>query len=607
MIALLDTLKTHLPFTLLDIALLREIETTAQIAYYPDESVLIKSGTLPDSLFYIIKGTLEAREDDTLIDVYHHDDTFGGIELIENQPSAYQYIVTEELICYEIPSKTFLKLCDKNQAFKSYFFSSIIERMEMLKSKKEHGSVADMMVARIDSTVLNPATIVSSKIPIIDALRQMEKENAVAVLVENDAGYGIVTDTNFRHYILHKDDENLETIDQIQTCPIISIDDDSLMFNVLLLMTEYSIKHLPVFDSQKNLLGILELVDLLSFFSNQSHLITVQMDGAKDLPTVISAAKRVSQMIGALHSKGVKSRYIAKLVAEVKKKMYGKLFELILPIEWQENSTLVLLGSEGREEQILRTDQDNALIFNDGFVPENRAEITLQFIEVLDEIGFPRCEGDIMIINPKWCKSFTEYKRDIHEWIEHPNPAALMDMAIFFDSIPVSGVSSLHKELLAYLFAQVNSQKTVLTHFARAIENFDSPLGMFSRFTSDKGHENEIDIKKGALFALVHGVRSLALEHNIEKTNTTLRIKALNDIGYMSKDDATDILEALEVINRLRLHSQLDKLERGKIMDNYISLTSLSKLEKDVLKEALKTVEQFKKRVSYHFHLSSVS
>jgi CBS domain-containing protein len=212
-----------------------------------------------------------------------------------------------------------------------------------------------------------------------------------------------------------------------------------------------------------------------------------------------------------------------------------------------------------------------------------------------------------MIINPKWCKSFSEYKQDIHEWITHPNSDALMDMAIFFDSIPVAGAGQLHSDLRSYIFKQVNNNATILTHFARAIENFDSPLGIFSRFTSDKGHENEIDIKKGALFALVHGVRSLALEHNIEKTNTTLRIKALNDIGYMSKDDARDILEALEVINRLRLHAQLDKLERGKKMDNYISLTSLSKLEKDVLKEALKTVEKFKKRVSYHFHLSSVS
>jgi CBS domain-containing protein len=124
--------------------------------------------------------------------------------------------------------------------------------------------------------------------------------------------------------------------------------------------------------------------------------------------------------------------------------------------------------------------------------------------------------------------------------------------------------------------------------------------------SSDKGHKDEIDIKKGALFALIHGVRALALEHGIHKTNTTERIKALNDIGYMSKEDAEDLLETLEVINTLRLHSQLEKLEKEQEIDNYICLTSLSKLERDTLKEALKTVEEFKKVVSYHFKLSMV-
>lgn len=606
MIALLDNLTKHLPFTLLNKRLLKQIETSAQIAYYPNGTTLLKPQQTFESLFYIIKGSVEAREETLLIDIYHSDDSFGGIELIEKQSSSYSYSVTEELICYEIPRKTFLELCKESQEFRDYFFSSIIERMDMLKAKKEHGSVADMMVARVDNSVLNSVTVVGGQTPIIKALSQMRDEKSVAILVENEDGYGIVTDTNLREYILCEDRDKITHISQIQTYPIISIDDDSLMFNVLLLMTEHSIKHLPVFDSKQKLLGILELVDLLSFFSNQSHLITVQMDGAEDLESLISASKRVSQMVGALHSKGVKSRYIAKLVAEIKKKMYGKLFSLILPKEWRDNSALVLLGSEGREEQILRTDQDNALIFADGFTPTNQEEVTQRFIEALDSIGFPRCEGNVMIINPKWCKSFGEYKKDIRHWIEHPDSNGLMDMAIFVDSLCVAGDSELYKQLREYLFLQVNTHKSILIHFAKAIENFESPLGIFSNFSTQKGHENEIDIKKGALFALVHGVRALALEYGIDKTNTTLRIKALNDIGYMNKEDATDILEALEVINTLRLHAQLAKLEKGEVMDNYISLSALSKLEKDLLKEALKTVEKFKKRVSYHFHLSSV-
>jgi CBS domain-containing protein len=330
------------------------------------------------------------------------------------------------------------------------------------------------------------------------------------------------------------------------------------------------------------------------------------MERAQKLESVVVAAKRLDVMIGALHAKGVKSRYIAKLVSEVNRKMYIKLFEMIIPHAWHDKCTLILLGSEGRAAQILRTDQDNALVFEEGFMPEDAPSVTKRFIEVLDEIGFPRCEGEIMMINPKWCKPIESYKEDIYRWIEEPNYENFMDMAIFFDSTPVAGKLSLHTELIDYLLSKVEQTPSILMHFARAIETFESPLGLFSQFVHDKEHKNAIDIKKGALFALIHGVRALALEHKIRPTNTTLRIKELNNSGFLSKEDATDLMEALEIFNTLRLHSQLEQLAKGEKIDNYISVANMGKLERDLLKEALKTVNKFKKVVSYHFHLSIV-
>ncbi len=608
MIALLDNLKTHLPFSLLDNKDILRIEEHAQIAYYPKSTVLIDSNVIPSIFYLIIKGIVEAKDAEELIDIYHNDDVFGGIELIENQPSKYQYRVGEELICYEIPQEVFLELCQNNSDFKNYFFSSIVERMDMLKERKESAKMADMMLTRVDDNILHPACIVDHEMPIIDAIRKLEEDNAAALLVKNESGYGIVTDADLREYILYHEERDLRKISQIQSYPIVSIREGELLFNVLLLMTGRAIKHLPVLNEKEEVIGLLELIDLLSHFANQSHIIHVQIAKASDISSVIDASKRIDLMIRTLHMKGVKSRYIARLVSEMHKKMYAKLFELIFPKKWHDRCTLILLGSEGRGEQILRTDQDNGIIFEDGFEPEDQDQVAMKFIETLDEIGFPRCKGNVMVINPKWAKSVNAYKEDIRRWIATPGKDDLMDMAIFFDTFAVAGNISIFKELRDYLMEQVSSHKTFLPHFARSIETFESPLGLFSRFVSaDKGHKDEIDIKKGALFALIHGVRALALEHGIHKTNTTERIKALNDIGYMNKEDAENLLEALEIINTLRLHSQLDKLEKEKEIDNYICLTTLSKLERDTLKEALKTVEEFKKVVSYHFHLSMVS
>ena len=608
MIALLDNLKTNLPFSLLEEKYLKEIEESAQIAYYPEGSVLVKEGAMPSFLYFVIKGLVEAKDDEELIDVYHTDNVFAGIELIEDQPSKYQYKVTEELICYEISAPVFLTLCQNNESFKNYFFSSIVERMDMIKERKESAKMADMMLTRVDESILHTACIVDHNMPVVEAIRKMEEVNAGSLLIENESGYGIVTDADLRKYILRHDQDNLNIISQIQTYPIVSIEEGELLFNVLLLMTGRSIKHLPVLNEKGKVIGLLELIDLLSQFANQAHIIHVQIEKASDLQSVIEASKRVDTMIKTLHLKGVKSRYIAKLVSEMHKKMYAKLFQMIFPKSWHDKCTLILLGSEGRGEQILKTDQDNGLIFEDGFEPEDQQEITLKFTEALDAIGFPRCKGNVMVINPQWAKSAKHYKKDIQRWISEPKNEDLLNMAIFFDTFAVAGNISIFTDLRDYLMQQIGEHKTFLPHFARAIESFESPLGLFSRIVSnDKGHKNEIDIKKGALFAIVHGVRALALEHGIHKTNTTERIKALNDVGYMSKEDARDLIETLEVINTLRLHGQLEKLEKEKEIDNYISLTSLSKLERDVLKEALKTVEAFKKVVSYHFHLSMVS
>ncbi|MFC2073236.1 putative nucleotidyltransferase substrate binding domain-containing protein [Campylobacterota bacterium] len=607
LIALLESLKSHPPFSFLDNTSLKMIEKSAHIAYYPKNTTLIDTDNIPQTIYYIIKGTVDVKNEDELLDVYHSYDTFGGIEIIEKKPSEYNYIVSEELISYEIPAKILLDLCGQNKAFKEYFFSSLIDRMDMINDKKEYAAIGDLMVARVEKSILHKACVVAANKPIIEALRHMHSSNATCLLVENEEGYGIVTDQNFRRYILDKEVENLEMIKDIQTYPIYTMQEGELLFNILLLMTGQSIKHLPILDENNNVSGVLELIDLLSYFSNQTHLITAQMEKAGDLDAVVSAASRMNIMIEALHTKGIKSRYIAKLISEINRKMYHKIFEFVIPEEWHEKVTFILLGSEGREEQILRTDQDNALIFEDGFTPHNVEEVTEKFISVLDEMGFPRCEGNVMIINPKWRKSVSGYKQDIRSWLDEPTYDGFIDMAIFFDSLAICANTKLHDELIEYLISKVSENKIILSHFARSIQTFESPLGLFSQFISaDKEHKNEIDIKKGALFALVHGVRALALEHGIKETNTTVRIKALNNVGYLTKEDASDLIEALEVINTLRLHAQLGKVLRDVPIDNFISLGNIGKLERDLLKESLKMVNHFKKRVTHHFNLSMI-
>ena len=161
MIALLENLLTHPPFTLLSENEAAMIEKHAQIAYYPNGTILIGQAEVPQKLFIIIKGAVDVLDDsDEHIDIYHSHDTFGGMELLEALPSHYRYIVTEELICFEIEGENFLDLCENNKAFKNYFFSSIAQRIDMLKEKKEYASMSDLMVARLDESILHKTCVV---------------------------------------------------------------------------------------------------------------------------------------------------------------------------------------------------------------------------------------------------------------------------------------------------------------------------------------------------------------------------------------------------------------------------------------------------------------
>lgn len=607
MTELLKNLHPHPPFSLVDNKAFVFLEKHTQIAYYPDDTVLIDQGGECDRVYIVIKGAVESFRDEEVVNIYHENDIFGGEEILKEQPSKERYLVTQELICYELKKEPFLQLCENYPSFKEYFFSSIIQKIELIKQKKEFASMSDIMLARVERNILHKPCVVAHNMPIKEALQIMQDQGVNSLLVKNIKGYGIVTDADLRYFILNEERKNLKVISDIQSYPILSLHEGAYLFSALLFMTKNSIKHMPILDDEKNILGGLELIDIMSFFSNQSYLLSTQIDKASSIEEVVDASSRLDIMISSLYTKGVKSRYIAKLVNEINTKMYNKLFMLIFPESWRGKMALLLLGSEARAEQILRTDQDNAIIFKDGFEPEDAQKYCDIFYDTLEAIGYPRCMGNIMIINPKWRQSLSGYKHAINEWIDNPIQRNLIDMATLFDSRIIAGREDLHGALIDYMFKSTANSANIIRHFAKPIESFESALGLFSQFVTATGeHKNEIDIKKTALFLIVHGARALALENSIRTTNTYDRIKELNNLGFLNRDDSRDILQALIAINTLRLGAQLKKKENGEHIDNYVSIENMGKMDKDMLKDALKTAEKFKQIVSYHFKLSSL-
>ena len=596
---LIKELQTIVPFTYLTYKEFEKVAKSVNIAYYRAGTQLLSSGEKSDNIFCIIKGIVDVLQENELVDIFHINDTFGAIEIIEEKIEA-EFFVSEDLICYEIPKNTFIHLLN-NQYFKSFFMQNLLKKSTQLQSKKDHLAMSEFMMERISLEMLHPLILVNSDTSLKDALMLQEEEGASAILVNKMSTICIVTDTNIRSNLLNENFHLQMSIDELSTYPVVTISLGDFLFNALLLMTKHNIKRLPVSDSNGKFIGILEQIDLLSFFSNQSYLITAQIERAKNIDELIFASSHIKSLIDTLHIKGVKARYIAKLVNEINQKIYQKVFMIIVPLSWHKHCVLVVLGSQGRGEQILKTDQDNAFIFDDDFgIPSDLNVISNNFIDALESLGFPRCEGKVMVNNPIWSQNISRFKKQIDRWIDTPTNEDYIHTAIFFDSLPFAGEYNLHAEVRNYLLNRAKGHSEFLLHFAKSIENFPSALGMFSQFikTKDKYHKNEIDIKKGALFALIHGVRTLSFEYNIESTNTFERIKSLNNLGFLSRDDSENLIESLDILLSLSLHSSYT--------DNYINPDKICKIERDLLKESLKIVESFKKTIIYHYRLSQL-
>ena len=272
----------------------------------------------------------------------------------------------------------------------------------------------------------------------------------------------------------------------------------------------------------------------------------------------------------------------------------------------------LVMGSEGRSEQILKTDQDNALLYRDlsEAEVEQLNQIAIQFNHALIEIGFPPCPGKVMITNPVWCQSVDSFSAQVRRWFDQPTAESFMNLSIFADAQVVFGDETLVKQARKVMLNRLNDQPILLSHFAKATLQFETPIGFFGGLVTDKSSGQErIDIKKAGIFPIVHGVRCYALKSQLDVTNTHWRIKALIKMGVMEADFGLELGEALSFFNTLRLESMLQQKTEGleaSELHNFIDLISLSHLQQDLLKQALGVVNSFKKRVQRHFKLNEV-
>ncbi|MGM0518014.1 MAG: putative nucleotidyltransferase substrate binding domain-containing protein [Campylobacterota bacterium] len=599
------------PFEHLNKSQLDKFSENIDIVYFKKEQVIQKSASEPEFIYFVLKGIVQEKNEDDVLSIYSKNEIFDPISLIENY-SKNTFITAEEAICYRLPRDIFIKTLHENKELERYFFQSISQKLDNHNSFEKNKDIANIMVAKVKDANIHRAIVIDTKKTIFEAANIIKKEKVPTLLLEDsDNEMYIVTDSDFREKVILNRMSFDEEIINIASKGLVYVNEDDFLFNAQLMMAKHGLKRVVVKNSEAKIVGILDQISLSSFFATNTFSVSNSIIKAETIEELKDASISLLKIVKSLSAKGVKIEFISKLINQLNKKLINKLFNIIAPNEIKGKACLVVMGSEGRCEQILKTDQDNALILKDDcdISQEKLQEFTNRFTEVLVEFGFPRCEGNIMLSNPYWCRKESDFKDLIYSWVDKPTPDSMMNIAIFYDSLCAAGERKIILDLKDYLFKVTGDSQTFIANFAKVISNFDVPLGFFDGFVFDndkKEHKNELDIKRGGIFILVQSIRSLSLEKKLFNTNTIKRIKALKQLGVLDDEFAQEIIMAFNFLSNLKLKSNLEKLDKKAKIDNYINPDDLNTMQKDLLKDSFKIVNKLKKKLEYHFKLSYV-
>jgi len=432
----------------------------------------------------------------------------------------------------------------------------------------------------------------------------MREKKADCFLVRKGSRYGMVTGTDLLDAVVVNQVSLEEDVASIASYRLITINPDDYLFNALIIMTQQHIERVVVMSGQA-LQGVVELTDVLSYFSSHSHVIGLRIERAQTVEDLKEAAEGLNDLVRALVSHGVKARFAMDLLAAMNGRIMAKLFDLIIPEDMQPHVCLIVMGSEGRGEQIIKTDQDNAIIYRDGLVWPGMQQALQQFSDKLEEFGFPPCPGNIMVSNPEWVNTLPQWTERLNEWSAGRDGEALMNLAIAVDAKPVAGNPALFKAGRNWFLRQLKNNDVFFSMFAKAALEFDTPLTFFGSL-KEKGL---LDIKKGGIFPIVHGIRTMALEHRILTTNTFKRIEALVDGGHMKEKHGRELAEALGVFIQVRLREQIRRMDVSEdgldTTPNMLELQTMDKMDRDLLRDALHIVKGFKKHLALRYHLAN--
>ncbi len=585
--------------------------------FYPKGSTILHQDGPPSEYLRIIKkGGVKVfikpdKGEEVLIDYRSEGDSFGLLSLVGGDKSRANVVAVDDTICYLLNKTAILKLVDSVPAFTEFFLKSFLNKFIDKTYEEMHnksllfgGGEKLLFTTPVGEIAVRNVMTAPQTISIRKAAEIMSERRYSSLVIVDEEGVpaGIVTDRDLRDKVVSKGRTGNEKVSDIMSVSLIKSEARDYCFEALLKMIRYNIHHLLVVDQGK-LKGIVTNHDLMMLQGTSPISLVREIESQQTIDGLVPAARKTNEIVGLLLKDGARASNITRIITEINDRLVKKIIE-IAEKEFGEpplSYCWMVFGSEGRKEQTFRTDQDNAIIYEDPLTEKEDAEARTYFSvfsafirDSLIKCGFPRCPANYMASNPEWCQPVKTWKKYFSSWVYTPTPDAVMKSLIFFDFRPLYGDFRLADSLRDFLSSFLDGQMIFLGYMANMVIKNTPPVGFFKSLIVEKSgeHKDELNLKVKGIAPIVDIVRLFSLEKGIKETSTLERLSELRERHTIVREYADELEHAFEFIMLLRIQNQFEQIEAERMPDNFINPKKLSNLEKRTIKESFTLISK---------------
>jgi CBS domain-containing protein len=604
-------LRRFPPFDVLADEDLDRIASCVEIEYFPAGSMILLHGAAPSTRMYVVrKGAVELLDRGRSFDVLTTGEVFGHPSLLSGLPVSSDVRALEDTICYLIEAESAEAIFSSTGGLRFLSLSLLRRRERVVESVQLSGALPQV----VGSLMHRDPVDCTADLPIRDAVERMAAARISSLLVvDGHETVGILTDRDIRSRIVAPGISTDAPVRTVMSAPVITVDSTTPVDEVLLVMLEHGIHHLPVVDAERNTLGVVTDTDLLGLERMRAFQLRSAVEKAGSRGDAVAEARRLPELVLALELGDMDPVHIGRAVSITLDSLTRRLVQFAIddlgdpPVTW----AWLALGSQARREQGLITDQDHALAFDEGDHPDPIPQDDLGSVDDyfralatsvgdgLEAAGVPRCRGGVMAENDLWRMSDRSWAKRFPEAIRDPGLGGRVFTSIALDYRRIAGSLEIEPTLDAAIRGLPESPQAV-RRIASGALTMRPPTGFFGDLVlHGTGRDaNTFDVKHGGIVPVTNLARAYAVCRGLVLEGTIERLRGAASRGFLDRDHADALEDAFRLLWRIRLRHQAEAVEEGIAVDDHVDPRSLTPVTRRALKQAFREVAHAQRRLA---------